>query len=57
MAFINYENSFDYLETSAVMKALRKQLIEEMSVKMLEGIYKESTASIKLQKISNRIPR
>ena len=44
------------METSALMKALRRQGIEEIYVKILEDIYKESTATIKLHKVSDRIP-
>ena len=38
------------------MKALRRQRIEGIYVKILEEIYKESTATIKLHKSSNKIP-
>ena len=44
------------VETSTVMKALRRQGLEEMYVQILEDIYKESTATIKLHKVSNKIP-
>ena len=34
MAFINYEKDFDSVETSAVMKTLSKQMLEEIYVKI-----------------------
>ena len=46
MAFIDYENFFDSVETSAVMKAFRKQGLEEMYVKILKYIYKKITATL-----------
>ena len=55
MAFIDYEKAFDSVEASVVTKALRKQGIEEICVKILEDIYKKSTATIRLHKISERI--
>ena len=39
MAFIDYEKAFNSVETSAVMKALRRQEAEEIYVKILEDIY------------------
>ena len=45
------------METSAVMKALRRQEVEEIYVKKLEDIYKESTATIKLRKVNKKIQK
>ena len=42
MAFINYDEVFDSVETSTVMKTLRRQGKEEKYIKTLEGIYKAS---------------
>ena len=56
MAFIDYVKAFDSVKTSAVMKALRRQEIKEIYVKILEYIYKESTATIKLHEVSEKIP-
>ena len=35
MAFIDYEKAFDSMETSTVVKALGRQGVEEMYVKIL----------------------
>ena len=43
------------LENSSVMNALRRLLIEEIYVQILEDVYKESTATIRLHKISKKI--
>ena len=56
MVFIDYEKAFDIVESSAAVKALRKQGVKEIYVKIIEDIYKESTVTIKLYKISIRIP-
>ena len=56
MAFIDFEKAFDSVETWAVMQALRNQGIEERYVKLLEDIYRGSTATIKLHKTSDKIP-
>ena len=52
MAFIG----FDLMETQAFMKALRKHGEEEIYLKISKDIFKESTATIKLHKVSNKIP-
>ena len=54
-AFIDIENAFDSVEASAVMKTLRRHEVEEIYVKILEEIYKESMATIKLHKVSEKI--
>ena len=38
------------------MKAFRRQWVEELYVKILEVIYKKSTATIKLHKVNDKIP-
>ena len=43
------------MENITVMKVLRKQDVEEIYVRILEDIYKESTAVIKLLKASKKI--
>ena len=55
MAYIDYEKAFDTVETSAAMKAFRRHGVEEIYVKRLEDIYKESTATSKLHKFSDEI--
>ena len=42
------------LETSAVMKTLRKQVVEKIYVKISKDMYKESTATIKLRKLMRK---
>ena len=54
MAFINYDTAFDSEETSAFMKAFRRQGIDRGNI--CEDIYKKSTATIKQHKISEKIP-
>ena len=44
------------MQTSTVMKAFRRQGVEEIYVKILEDIYKESIATIKLHKVSDKTP-
>ena len=56
MAFIDYEKAFDSVKTSAILKAMKNQGIEETYVMVIEDIYKASTASVRLHKISNKIP-
>ena len=56
MSFIDYEKAFNAMATSAVMKPLRRREVEKIYVKILEDIYKESTATIKLHKVSEKIP-
>ena len=56
MAFRDYEKAFDSMETSGVMKALRRHGVEELYVKILEYIFKESIVPIKLHTVSNEIP-
>ena len=43
------------METSVVMKTLKRQRVEEIYVKILEDIYKESNATIKLHEVRERI--
>ena len=56
MAFKYYEKAFDSVETTAVMKSLKRQGVGEIYLKILKDIYKESTATIMLYKIRNKIP-
>ena len=41
MAFIDYGKAFPSVETSAVLKAFRRQGIEELYVNILKHFYKE----------------
>ena len=56
MAFIDYEKAFDSVDTSAVMRAIRNQGVEETYVQVLEDIYSNGTATIMLHKESEKIP-
>ncbi len=56
MAFIDYEKAFDSLKTSEMLKALRKQGIDEVYIELIENIYAKATATIKLQTNSDIIP-
>ena len=44
-ASCDYEKAFDSLETSAAIKRIGEQRIEEIYVKILEDIYEENTAT------------
>ncbi len=56
MAFIDYEKAFDSVKTSAVMQVLRRQGVDELYIKVLEDIYRDSTATIQLHKKRWKIP-
>ncbi len=56
MGFIDYKKAFDSVKTSAVMQALRQQGVDELYIKVLGYIYRDSTATIQLQKKSRKIP-
>ena len=44
------------METSVVMKALRRQGVEEIFVNILEDIFKANTSTIKQQNVCDQIP-
>ena len=50
-----YEKAFNSVETSAFMKVFRKHEIDEIYMKELKDFYKESTATIKLHKVSDKM--
>ena len=55
--FIVYDKAFDLVKTSAVLKVLMRQWVEEIYVNILERKYqKKSTATINIHKVSDRIP-
>ncbi len=56
MAFIDYEKAFDSVKTSAVMQALMQPGVDELYIKVLEDIYRDSTATIQLHKKSRKTP-
>ena len=56
LAFIDYEKAFDSIETSAVLNAIRQQGVGELYCRILEDIYKEGTAIIKLHKDTGKVP-
>ena len=55
LAFVDYEKAFDSIEHNAVFDSLREQGINENYIQLLENIYSNSTAIIKLHKNSNEI--
>ena len=48
MAFIDYEKAFDSVQIPAVLGAIQQQGVEEVYCNILEDIYKDGTATIKL---------
>ncbi len=56
MAFIDYEKTFCSVKMSIVMQALRQQGVDGLYTKVLEDIYRDSTATIQLHKKSRKIP-
>lgn len=58
MVFIDYEKAFYSVEIEGVLEAVRKQGVEEVYCRILEHIYRDGTATIKLhtetEKISNQ---
>ncbi len=56
MAFFDYEKAFHSVKTTAVMQALRQQGIDELYIKVLQDIYRDSSATIQLLKKSRKIP-
>ena len=56
MAFIDYEKAFDSVEISAVMQAIRRQGVDEIYIRILQDIYHDGTATIKMHRESEKIP-
>ena len=56
MAFIDYEKAFDSVEIPAVLRAIRNQGVEEIYCRILEDIYKDGTAAIKVHAETSKIP-
>ncbi len=56
MAFIDYEKAFDSVKISKVMQAIKRQGVDKPYIKILEDIYRDSTATIKLHQNSRKIP-
>jgi hypothetical protein len=48
MAFVDYDKAFDSIEITAVLNDLTKQGIEKTYITLLEQIYADATAAIKL---------
>ena len=57
MTFIKYENIFDSVETSTVIKTHRRQECGGVYVKILDEKYIESTANVKPHKAREKIPK
>ena len=56
MAFIDYEKAFDSVEIAAVLEAIRNQGVSEVYCRVLEDIYREGTATIKIHTETGKIP-
>ena len=56
MAFIDYEKAFDSVQIPAVLGAIQQQGVEEVYCNILEDIYKDGTATIKLHTETDKIP-
>lgn len=54
-SFVDYKKAFDSLEHKAIWEALRDQGVEEKYVRIIEEVYKTSTAKIRLDKKGGRI--
>jgi len=48
MAFVNYEKTFDPLETNAILEAFTKQEIHPHYVKLIGDIYSSVASKIQL---------
>lgn len=53
MAFVDYEKAFDSVSAAAVIDALKNSNIDSGYIHLIENIYKEATAKVKLHKVSN----
>ena len=56
MAFIDYEKAFNSVEISVVMQAIRRQGVDEIYVRILQDIYQNGTATIKMHRESEKSP-
>ena len=55
MAFIDYEKAFDSIEILAVLKALKDQNVPATYIQLLQNIYDNASATIKLHEMSQPI--
>ena len=55
MAFIDCKKALDSVKIEEVMQAIRRQGVDEPYIKILEDIYRGSTATIKLHQKSEKI--
>ena len=55
LAFIDYEKAFDSIEHGAVFNALREQTINENYIELLQNIYGNSRAKIRIHKNTREI--
>lgn len=56
MAFTDYENLFDSVDTAIAFEAFKVQVIEETCIRLLEGISKRRTDRIILIRKSEKSP-
>ena len=55
VAFVDYEKSFDSVETQAILTSLQEQGIEEVYIEILKDIYTDSSVTVHLLKESAKI--
>ena len=55
LAFVDYEKAFDSVEQTAILNSMRKQGANEHIVRLLQNIYANGTAVIRLHKDTERI--
>jgi len=53
LAFVDYQKAFDSVETKSVIQALRNQGVEQTYINILEYIYRNATAFIRLHNDSD----
>ena len=55
IAFVDYENVFDSVQTLAVLTSIQEQGIEDVYTELLKEIYANSSMTVHLHKESNKI--
>ena len=55
ITFVEYEKAFDSVQTQAVLTSLQEQGIEDVYIELLNEIYTNSSMTVPLHKVSNKI--
>ena len=55
VAFVDYEKTFDSVQTQAITKSLQEQGIEDVYIEILKDIYTDSSVTVHLHKESEKI--